>query len=666
MTKAEAKARIDKLIKEVNHHRHLYHVLDKQEISDAALDSLKNELARLEQEWPDLLRADSPSQRVGGQALDKFKKVQHSTKILSLVDAFDFGDIKDWEERNVKILKEKIKGYYCELKLDGLTLVLTYRKNIFVQGATRGDGQVGEEVTNNLRTIESIPLKLNDLPGVKLPEIIEVRGEAVMAKNTFAKINKEQASRGESLYANPRNIAAGSIRQLDPKVTASRGLEFFAFELISDLGQKTHEESHEILKKLGFKTSPYNELCGDIVDVGKYLAKWQEKRKKLDFMTDGSVIVVNQLTQEKKLGHIGKAERWMLAYKFPAEQVTTKLLDIEVQVGRTGALTPVAILEPVTVAGSVVSRATLHNQDEITRKDVRIGDTVILQKAGDVIPEIVQVLAKLRTGKEKKFSFPKKCPVCQSPVFQKSGEVAFYCTNKKCFAKNVEGLIHFVSKKGFNIEGLGDSIVRLLADKNLILTGANIFELRDGDLRGLPGFADKKINNLLQSIASSKQINLSNFIYALGIRHVGEETAISLAQHFPDITKLAQASEEELQDLPDIGPEVAKSLFEWFCDEQNKKLLEHLLSLGIVIKNYTSIKGKLSAQTFLFTGTMSIARDMLENMVRQNGGKILSSVSKNLNYLVAGDNPGSKLSKAQNIPSIKIINDQEFLKLIKK
>lgn len=664
MTKAEAKARIDKLIAEVNHHRHLYHVLDRQEISDGALDSLKNELARLEQEWPDLLRADSPSQRVGGQALDKFKKVQHSTKILSLVDAFDFEDIKDWEERNLRILKEKIQGYYCELKLDGLTLVLTYRKNIFIQGATRGDGQVGEEVTNNLRTIESIPLKLNDLPGVKLPEIIEVRGEAVMAKNIFAKINKEQARRGESLYANPRNIAAGSIRQLDPRVTASRQLEFFAFELISDLGQKTHEESHEILKKLGFKTSPYNELCEDIGVVNRYLAKWQEKRKKLDFMTDGSVIVVNQLAQEKKLGHIGKAERWMLAYKFPAEQVTTKLLDIEVQVGRTGALTPVAILEPVTVAGSVVSRATLHNQDEINRKDVRIGDTVILQKAGDVIPEIVQVLTKLRSGKEKKFIFPKNCPVCHSPVFQKSGEVAFYCTNKKCFAKNVEGLIHFVSKKGFNIEGLGDSIVRLLADKNLLLTGADIFELRDGDLRGLPGFADKKINNLLQSIASSKQINLANFIYALGIRHVGEETAISLAQHFHDIKKLSQASQEELQDLPDIGPEVAKSLHEWLADEQNKKLLEHLLSLGIIIKNSTSIKGVLSGQTFLFTGTMSIARDEAENMVRQNGGKVLSSVSSNLNYLVVGENPGSKIAKAQNIKSIKVINDKEFLKLI--
>ncbi|MFA6252930.1 MAG: NAD-dependent DNA ligase LigA [Patescibacteria group bacterium] len=665
MTKAQIQERIDKLITEINHHRYLYHVLDRQEISDAALDSLKNELAKLEQEWPDLLRADSPSQRIGGIALDKFKKVQHSTKILSLVDAFDAQDIKDWEERNEKILKEKIKGYYCELKLDGLTVVLTYQKNIFAQGATRGDGTIGEDVTNNLRTIESIPLVLNDLPGVKLLNIIEVRGEAVMTKNIFDKINKEQEKKGLAPYANPRNIAAGSIRQLDPKIMASRQLQCFAFELISDLGQKTHQESHDILKKLGFKTSPYNEFCQDIEAVGQYLAKWQEKRKKLDFMTDGSVIVVNQLTQEKKLGHIGKAERWMLAYKFPAEQVTTSVLDIEVQVGRTGALTPVAILQPVAVAGSIVSRATLHNQDEIERKDVRIGDTVILQKAGDVIPEIVQVLPKLRTGREKKFIFPKKCPVCHSAVYKKEGEVAFYCTNKKCFAKNVEGLIHFVSKKGFNIEGLGNSIVKLLAERNLLLTGADIFELCDGDLRGLPGFADKKINNLLQSIAKSKKVPLANFIYALGIRHVGEETAISLAQHFNSIDKLSQAKQEELEDLPDIGPEMAKSLVEWFADEQNKKLLQHLWSLGVSIKNIDKIKGQLAGQTFLFTGTISMARDEAEALVRQNGGKILSSVSQNLDYLVAGSEAGSKLKKAKEFKSIKIINEQEFIELIK-
>lgn len=664
MTKAEAKVRIDKLVQEVNYHRYLYHVLDRQEISDAALDSLKNELARLEQEWPDLVRFDSPSQRVGGQPLSKFKKIQHSTKILSLVDAFDSQDIRDWEERNEKILKEKIKGYYCELKLDGLTVVLTYKKGIFVQGATRGDGTIGEEVTNNLKTIESIPLALNQVAGLKLPETVEVRGEVVMEKFIFEKINKEQEKKGLPPYANPRNIAAGSIRQLDPKITASRKLQCVAFELITDLGQKTHQESHDLLKKLGFKTSPYNEYCPRVGVVDKYLVKWQEKRKKLSFMTDGSVIVVNDIAQEKKLGHIGKAERWMLAYKFPAEQVTTKVLDIEVQVGRTGALTPVAILQPVPVAGSIVSRATLHNQDEIARKDVRIGDTVILQKAGDIIPEIVQVLPKLRTGQEKKFKFPSKCPVCHSTVYQKDGEVAFYCTNKKCFAKNVEALIHFVSKKGFNIEGLGDSIVKLLADRNLISTSADIFQLKDGDLRDLPGFADKKINNLLIAINDSKKVFLANFIFALGIRHVGEETAIFLAQHFGTFEKLSRASREDLEAIYDIGPELAKSIVEWFNDEQNKKLLVQLWQAGVQVKPAVKVSGALSGKTFLFTGSLDLDRDEAEELVRKNGAKILSNVSKNLDYLVLGENPGSKLAKAQSIKSIKIINEKEFLKLI--
>lgn len=664
MTKAEAKLRIDKLVQEVNHHRYLYHVLDSQEISDAALDSLKNELAKLEQEWPDLIRSDSPSQRVGGQPLSKFKKIQHSTKILSLVDAFDNQDIRDWEDRNEKILKEKIKGYYCELKLDGLTVVLTYKKGIFVQGATRGDGSIGEDVTNNLKTIESIPLALHQVAGLKLPETVEVRGEVVMEKFIFEKINKDQEKRGLPPYANPRNIAAGSIRQLDPKVTASRKLQCVAFELITDLGQKTHQQSHDLLKKLGFKTSPYNEYCPRVEVVDKYLAKWQEKRKKLSFMTDGSVIVVNDIAQEKKLGHIGKAERWMLAYKFPAEQVTTKVLGIEVQVGRTGALTPVAILQPVPVAGSVVSRATLHNQDEIVRKDVRIGDTVILQKAGDIIPEIVQVLPKLRTGQEKRFKFPSKCPVCHSAVYQKEGEVAFYCTNKKCFAKNVEALIHFVSKKGFNIEGLGDNIIKLLADRNLISTSADIFQLKDGDLRDLPGFADKKINNLLVAINNSKKVSLANFIFALGIRHVGEETSIFLAQHFGTFEKLSRASQEDLEAIYDIGPELAKSIVEWFNDEQNKKLLAQLWQAGVQVKSAAKTSGVLGGKTFLFTGSLNLGRDEAEELVRKNGAKILSNVSKNLDYLVLGENPGSKLAKAQAIKSIKIIDEKEFLKLI--
>jgi len=449
MTKAEALKRISKLTKEINHHRYLYHVLDKQEISDGALDSLKRELANLEKNFPDLILRDSPTQRVSGRPLKKFVKVRHSQKILSLSDAFNHQDLYDWQERNEKIIKDKVKGYYAELKLDGLTVVLTYQNGLFWRGATRGDGVWGEEITNNLKTIESIPLSLRPVVNQKLPEIIEVRGEAVMNKKIFEQINKEQVKKGEPVFANPRNVAAGSIRQLDPKITASRRLDFIVFELITNLGQRTHQEAHEILAKLGFKISPYSHFFAKINQVEGYLNKWTDQRKKLPYETDGAVVVVNDIEQERRLGSVGKTERWMIAYKFPAEQVTTKLLDIEIQVGRTGALTPVAILQPVAVAGSTVSRATLHNQDEIQRLDVRIGDTVIIQKAGDIIPDIVSVLKKLRDGQEKKFHFPRRCPACHSPVSRQAGEVAYYCTNKKCYAKNIESIIHFVSKKGF-------------------------------------------------------------------------------------------------------------------------------------------------------------------------------------------------------------------------
>lgn len=663
MDKESAKIRITKLIKEINHHRYLYHVLDAQEISDAALDSLKNELERLERQFPGLIQPDSPTQRVGGLALDKFNKVRHSTKILSLVDAFNSQDIVDWQERNEKILKQAIKNYYTELKLDGLTVVLTYKDGIFWRGATRGDGEVGEDVTNNLKTIESIPLSLRELSGKKFPEIVEVRGEVVMNKQVFAKINKEQARRNLPLFANPRNVAAGSVRQLDPKVTASRQLDCIVFELITDLGQKTHQESHDILAKLGFKTSQYNELCPNLTAVNKYLIKWIEARKKLFYQTDGAVIVVNDIRQERALGHIGKAERWMLAYKFPAEQVTTRVLDIEVQVGRTGALTPVAILEPVAVAGTTVSRATLHNQDEINRLDVRIGDTVIIQKAGDIIPDIVSVLKKLRDASVKKFVFPKKCPACSSPVSKKAGEVAYYCTNRQCYAQNIEGLIHFVSKKGFNIEGLGDRIVAQLVDQGLVISPVDIFRLKSGDLEPLDGFARTKIDKLLQAINKSKNVAFSNFIYALGIRHVGEETAVLLADNFTNWQALAKASQLDLENLPDVGPEVAKSIVAWFAT--SRKLVEDLISSGVKIKYDVVHVGKLSGQTFLFTGAISMDRDEAKRLVRQVGGKTVATVGPALNYLVIGEKPGSKLAKARKFSSIKIISEDEFFKLIK-
>jgi len=660
MNKKEIKNRIDKLIKEISHHRYLYHVLDKQEISDSALDSLKKELFDLEQEHPSLIRKDSPTQRVSGKALDKFVKIKHNSKILSLADAFNYQDLLDWEERNDKIIKEKVKGYYTELKLDGLTVVLTYKNGIFYKGATRGDGKIGEDVTNNLKTISSIPLSLR---GKNIPKTVEVRGEVVMTKKVFIEINKQRKKKGLSLFANPRNIAAGSIRQLDSRIASDRKLDCIVFELITDLGQKTHEDSHKFLSDLGFKTSPYNERCNNLEQVDKYLKKWVDKRKTLPYETDGAVIVVNDVEQEEKLGHIGKAERWMIAYKFPAEQVTTKILDIEVQVGRTGAITPVAILEPVQVAGTIVSRATLHNIDEIRRLDTRIGDTVIIQKAGDIIPDIVQVLINLRSKKEKKYRFPSKCPACSSKIERKDNEVVYYCTNKKCYAQNIESIIHFVSKKGFNIEGLGNSIVKLLIDNGIVTNFPDLFRLNIGDLEVLEGFAEKKSKKILKSIEDSKEVELANFIYSLGIRHVGLETSFVLADYYKDINKIIISKKEELEDLHDIGEEVAKSIVEYFKDENNKKELKELFELGIVIKK--EIKSNiLNNKTFLFTGSLEISRDQIQDMIRKVGGKILSSVSDNLDYLVVGDKPGSKYKKAKEL-GIKIIKEKDVFKLIK-
>ena len=663
MTEHEVKNRIDKLILEINHHRYLYHVLDREEISDGALDSLKRELDNLEKQFPKLKKVDSPTQRVSGQPLDKFVKVKHSKKVLSLADAFSRSDIEDWRIRNEKILKTEIKDYYTELKLDGLTVVLTYKNGLFWRGATRGDGSVGEDVTNNLKTIESIPLSLRPLKGRKIPKIVEIRGEVVMSKDVFLKLNKQRAKDDKDLFANPRNVAAGSIRQLNPKIAQSRKLDCLAYEIISDLEQQTHQEVHQALNDLGFKTNMDSRHCKNIDEVEKFLKHWVEKRKKLPYETDGAVIVVNDLKQEKILGHIGKAERWMLAYKFPAEQVTTKVLDIEVQIGRTGALTPVAILEPVSVAGSTVSRATLHNQDEITRLDVRVGDTVIIQKAGDIIPDIVKTLIKLRSGKEKKFIFPKFCPSCHSPVTKKDGEVAYYCSNKKCYGQNVEAIIHFVSKKGFNIDGLGNSIVKQFVDQSLVVSPADIFSLKIGDLEPLEGFAQKKSAKLLEAIESSKKVDLSNFIYALGIRHVGEETSLLLANYYTNLDKFRQADFDELQAINDVGPEVAKSIIDWLDD--NQELLDNFLEQSIDIKNPKILNSKLAGQTFLFTGSLATDRDSAKNKVRNLGGKVVSSVSKKLDYLVFGDKPGSKLAKAKKLAIKNIINEQEFLKLIK-
>ncbi|MFA6098829.1 MAG: NAD-dependent DNA ligase LigA [Patescibacteria group bacterium] len=672
MNKQDVKIRIEKLKKEINHHRYLYHVLDRQEISDAALDSLKHELDQLERQFPDLITPDSPTQRVGGQPLDEFKKVNHPVPMLSLTDAFSFEELQDWEVRNAKLIPSGTKlEYFSEIKMDGLAVTLKYRQGVFYRGATRGNGKIGEDITQNLKTIEAIPLQLeiDKLPSgqrAAAEKELEIRGEVFMTKKVLADINKQQEKKKLPPFANPRNAAAGSVRQLDPKITASRRLSFMAYDLITDLGQKTHEEAHKIMKSLGFRAGEFNEYCADIQDVERYHEKIGKIRANMAYWTDGIVVNVNNLNLFRRLGVVGKAPRGSLAYKYPAEQATTVVEDIQVQVGRTGALTPVAHLKPVKVAGSTVSRATLHNIDEINRLDVRIGDTVILQKAGDVIPDIVKVLPSLRTGREKKFKMPSKCPVCGSAVVRQEGEVAYYCSNKKCYAVQQESLGHFVSKTAFDIDGLGPAIMEQLARADLVKNPADLFDLREVDLSSLERFAEKSAANLVQSIQKSTSVTLSRFIYALGIRHVGEETAIDLADKFGSLDNIMSASLEKLENIHDIGSVVAKSIFEYFQDKQNISLIKKLLAKGVQIKAEKKIKREtgLSGKKVVVTGTLdSMSRDEAKARVREAGGDWVSSVSKNTDYVVVGSEPGSKAEKAKKL-DVKIITEKEFLRLI--
>ncbi len=665
MNKQQAKIRIQKLRDEINHQRYLYHVLDKQEISDSALDGLKHELYVLEQAWPDLVLPDSPTQRIGGRPLAKFNKVKHSRAILSLEDVFSFAELEQWVERNQK-LAPKDYDYYAELKLDGLTVVLTYENGVLVRGATRGDGRVGEEVTQNLKTIESIPLNLNKVGKFEIPRLFEVRGEVVMTKKVFAEINQEQEKAGLPKFANPRNVAAGSIRQLDPKIAAARKLECFAFEIITDIGQTGHDQVHQILADLGFKTNPHNQFCRSLAEVKDYLKKWEKERLKLAYQTDGVVVVINNLKIQRQLGWVGKTERWMAAYKFPAEQATTRVLGIKVQVGRVGTLTPVAILQPVKLSGSTVARATLHNQDEIERLDLRIGDTVIVQKAGDIIPDIVKVLASLRTGQEKRFRLPSRCPSCSSPVLRPGGEVNYYCSNPKCFAVEQEKIVHFVSKAAFNIEGLGPKIIEQLISFSLISSPADLFKLTVSDLEPLERFAEKSSQNLVMAISQAKKISLAKFIYALGIRHVGEETALALAASFGSLAKIKAAEPEDLTAVADIGSVMAKSIYEYFKNKEHLQLLAELESAGVRIIN-PSKKGpeKLSGQTFVLTGSLQLlSRAAAKEKIRHLGGQVSESVSKKTNYVVVGAEPGSKYEKAKKL-GVRVLTEEEFLNLLK-
>ncbi len=659
------KDRVRKLKDLLERHRYLYYVLDKPEISDETYDSLMKELEEIERNNPGLITSDSPTQRVGGQPISEFKKAQHKYQQWSFDDVFDFNELKKWEEkiRNFMeksgVANEKLE-YCCELKIDGLKIVLDYKDGFLVQGATRGDGIIGEDVTLNIKTIKSIPLKLN-----RNVDIIVV-GEAWISKKTLEIINKEREKNNEEKYANTRNLAAGSIRQLDPRITANRRLDSFIYdidEVDKDLPTTQFNEI-QLIKELGFKTNPFSKVCYSIEEVQKYYEEWTDKKDSLDYVLDGIVIKVNSVKIQRALGYTGKSPRWGVAYKFPAEQVTTAVEDIVFQVGRTGVITPVAHLRSVLVAGSTVSRATLHNEDEIKRLDVRIGDTVIIQKAGDVIPDIVSVVKELRPKNAKPFIFPTHIPACggDGSIERIPGEAAWRCVYKDSFEQQKRKFYYFVSKKCFNIDGLGPKIIDILLENNLISSFDDIFTLKRGDLLNLPRFAEKSVDNLIFSIEKSKKITLPRFIASLSILQVGEETAYDLAEAFGSIENIQNAKYEDIEQIYGVGPIVARSVYDWFKDSENKKLIKNLLRYVEIIKEKKN--QKLSGLLFVFTGSMNIDRTEAQEIVRKLGGEVSSSVSKNTNYVVAGKEAGSKLEKAKEL-KIKIINEEEFLEMVK-
>jgi len=676
MEKPDAKKRIDKLVKQIDELRYRYHVLNDPTVSDEVYDSLQRELKDLEESFPELRRSDSPLQRVGGKPLDKFSKVKHQVRQWSLNDVFTFEEIYDWQTRMEKLLadtgEKPALEYVCELKIDGLHIVLTYDRGALKLAASRGDGIIGEDVTQNIRTIQSIPLSL------KKPLSIIVEGEVWLSEKQLEKINTQRQINGLPNFANPRNAAAGTIRQLDPKVVAERKLDSFIYDWSGGAAKLPVSQSAELeeLKQLGFKVNPHYQLCQDIKAVVEFCRRWQDKRKSQAYWVDGIVIKINQRRYQEKLGYIGKAPRWALAFKFPAEEVTTVVEDIKVQVGRLGTLTPVANLRPVKLAGTIVKRATLHNEDQIKRLGLKIGDTVIIRKAGEIIPEVVSVLPKLRTGEEREFKMPRRCPICNSEikrqtVTQKGSEqsVAFFCTNPQCFAQNQRQILHSVSRKAFDIEGLGDKIVEQLMAEDLINDPADIFALKKEDLVGLERFADKSADNLISAINKAKRVSLPRFIYALGIQHVGEETAISLADRFGSLANLKKAALAELESVSDIGPVVAKSVYQYFTDKKNLAFLDKFNKLGLVVEDAILSKktaGPLADKKIVVTGVLdSLSREEAKAKIRQAGGDWVSSISKNTDYLVAGQNPGSKYRKAKEL-GVKIIGEKEFLELFKQ
>lgn len=671
LTKQQAEVRIAKLRDLINDYRYHYHVLDKSIMSEAAADSLKHELSQLEAAYPELITPDSPSQRVAGAPSAKFKRANHTTRMLSLNDVFNKTELDAWQNRLDRLVANPAQyGYFMDIKMDGLACALIYQDGQLVQAITRGDGFVGEDVTSNVRTLDSVPLRLRHQKDIELfcHGRTEVRGEIVMYKADFEKLNAARAKQGQSLFANPRNTAAGTIRQLDPKLVVNRPLTFHAYDLQRDNPTEvpTHSFAYDTLRSLGFRANSQATVVKSLDGVVRFANAWEEKRKKLPFNTDGLVVKVNDRGVYERLGVVGKAPRAAVAYKYPAEQSTTKVKDIFVSIGRTGAATPVAMLEPVVVAGSTVQMATLHNEGEVHRKDIRIGDTVIVHKAGDIIPEVVEPLVTLRQGTEKPFVMPTHCPECNTKLIKaKADEAVWRCPNIACPARSQKHIEHFASKGALDIEGLGEKNVVALLEAQLIADQADIYNLNVKQVLSLDRFADVSANKLIAAIQEKKNPPLARFLFGLGIRHVGTQTAIDLANHFQSLSALQQATIDELSAVEGVGEVVAEAIVAWFEDPANQKLLAKFRKYGVVPKEVTKVGGPLTGKSFVITGTLqTMGRDQAAEKIRALGGTFQSSVGKDTDYLVIGANVGaSKLAKAAKLGTTQL-TESEFLKLI--
>lgn len=662
-------AEAEKLRREIRHNEYLYYVLDAPEITDAEYDRMMVRLRELEARYPDSIPADSPTQRVGGRASSQFTEVRHLEPLLSLGNVFSAEELRAFDERVRSGLPAGSKvEYVMEPKIDGLACSLIYENGKLVRAATRGDGVVGENVTANVRTIRSIPLTLKVPEGEAVPELLDVRGEVYMPRQAFMRLNEQRAERGESEFANPRNAAAGSLRQLDPQVTASRSLSFFAYYLVGEGAQPKHSESLALLARYGFKVSENYKVVENIDEAIKYIGDFNELRQGLSYDTDGAVIKVNDVYQQRILGATGKDPRWATAYKYPPEQAETTLEDIDWRVGRTGVLTPTAVLTPVKLSGSVISRATLHNEDFIRAKDIRIGDRVIINKAGEIIPEVLRVVAEKRTGDEKEVEIPSVCPECGWRVERQGEEAAIRCTNPHCPALGREGLIHFVSRDAMNIDGCGPSVINALLDAGLVRDAADLYSLRKEDLLKLERMGEKSADNLLAALSESKKNELDKLLFALGIRHVGAKVARILATEFGSMEKLQQAQPEELAQIRDIGDKIAESAVTWLNVPANIDLVERLAAAGLTM-TFTPPASQednpFFGKTLVFTGTMpTLGRAEAKTMAQDVGAKVSGSVSKKTDYVIAGAEAGSKLEKAQQL-GVTVIDEAEFLRLLK-